>query len=376
MAQKEYGINTRYGATIVKLSSEEHRGLIEDGGVSEQSEVQLANAALILEMLDKDEMTATAMLAELCGVDRKKDASWNRALVALSKAGLIEQWSSGPKTAYTRVLVEDDEQEEEEGVAPEPWSTHPHQTLIVGAPASGKGSVIQGIIHELAPSVEAGTVQFYGIDPKESELRPYAGTALFEKLSLGYDEAALNSHAELIIEVRRAMAARGDQHSVGLSVPGDLSRSFSESAESPMVVLIVDEFASLLRGFQGLGSQGATASTALMEILIMGRSFGFYVVAAAQDVDKAAIGRMRESFPRVIVLRHYSRYFNDLLLGEGAAERGFDATAIPAATAFNGYATAGIGFQRISGADPVKVRFPFVSDEEVFELAKEFSSAD
>ena len=73
-------------------------------------------------------------------------------------------------------------------------------------------------------------------------------------------------------------------------------------------------------------------------ILAKGRSLGYFVVGATQALDTELLGRMRNNFANIVLLRQESVHFNDLFLGEGARERGFDSTAIPASNKTNGYA--------------------------------------
>lgn len=242
------------------------------------------------------------------------------------------------------------------------WALAMHHLLIIGMTGSGKGSPLNALIRQLAHFVEGKTVVLYGIDPKASELRPYEESRLFKEIV--YENA---DAMDVIAEVHKAMKHRAKHKRVDVA-NADLGRSLDATRENPMIVLMIDEFLSLLIALQSLGRDGKASMTLLTEILAQGRSLGVFVVAATQEADKDLLGRMRGNFANTILLKQPSDYFNDLFLGEGAKAAGFDSTAIPLSTKANGYAYAGIGFVKEETGKPVKVRFPYSSDEDIAEL--------
>lgn len=246
-----------------------------------------------------------------------------------------------------------------------PWYLPMHHTLIYGMTGSGKGSPLNGMIRQFAPFVNNGTVQLFGIDPKASELKPYEHSTLFKDVV--YENADAQ---EVIRHIHALMKRRAKSKKVDVA-NADLGRSLEATRENPMIVLMIDEFLSLLIAFKGMRQEGAASMTLLTEILAQGRSLGIYVVAATQEVDKELLGRMRGNFANVIILRQLSEYFNDLYLGEGARSMGFDSTKIPLSTKANGYAYAGIGYVKEETGAPVKVRFAYSSDEDISALIKE-----
>jgi len=243
-----------------------------------------------------------------------------------------------------------------------PWMLPMHHTLIYGMTGSGKGSPLNGIIRQYAPMVNNGTVKLYGIDPKRSELCPYEHSTLFEDVVYENTDAQ-----EMIAEIHALMKKRAKTKRVDVA-NADLGRSLDATRENPMIVLMIDEFLSLLIAFKAMGKEGAGTVTLLTEILAQGRSLGVLVVAATQEVDKELLGRMRGNFANIIILRQLSEYFNDLYLGEGMRALGFDSTAIPLSTRANGYAYAGIGYVKEETGTPVKVRFAYSSDADISAL--------
>lgn len=244
------------------------------------------------------------------------------------------------------------------------WSLPIHHTLILGMTGSGKGSPIHGIIRQLEPYIEKGRARFLGIDPKATELKPYELSDLFEELA--FDTAPA---IDVIESLHHSMKVRAKTKKIDLK-NANLGRSLEATKDNPMTILIIDEFLSFLLSLQQLGRDGKAAIALLTEILAQGRSLGIYVIAATQEADRDLIGRMRGNFSNVIVLRQPSDYFNDLFLGEGAKERGYDSSAIPPANIANGYATAGIGFAKDETGSPVKVRFIYSADEDLADIIR------
>lgn len=245
-----------------------------------------------------------------------------------------------------------------------------HHTLVFAGTGGGKGSVIHAMILQLLRFWEQDRVKFYGIDPKMSELKAYRETSVFEDVVQDTEEAQ-----ELISHVYELMNNRSRSTTIDVE-KGDLKRSLDATTETPMVVLVIDELLDLLLSLKNLGKPGAATASQLTGILAKGRSLGIYVVAATQSADKELLGRMRVNFANVIVLRQDSVYLNDMFLGEKAAERGFDSTAIPASNKANGYKYAGIGFSKQETGDPVKVRFAYTSDDDLIEVIKNYPKED
>lgn len=247
-----------------------------------------------------------------------------------------------------------------------PWSLATHHTLIWGMTGSGKGSVIHGVIQQLAPFVKKGRAQLFGIDPKASELRPYAESSLFREIVYDTSESqALIAHLHGVMK-KRAMSKTVDLERA------ELGRSLEATLETPMLVLLIDELLSLLIALKQEGRSGAATTSLLTEILAQGRSLGIYVMGATQAVDAELLGRMRGNFANKVLLRTDNKYFNDMFLGDKASERGYDSTQIPLSTKANGYAYAGIAFAQEESGDIARVRFAYCSDRDIADLCRAF----
>ncbi len=254
-----------------------------------------------------------------------------------------------------------------------------HHTLIFGTSGSGKGSPIQSTIWQLAPFVEKGLVEIWALDPKWSEFRLYDEnpSKLISRISSNMDEEAIRKHAELIAELKALIAYRIANNKTSIE-EGNVEdgRSFKASKDNPLVVVFIDEYPTLYNGLNLLGKDGKKPQAELDQIISVGRSLGVYIVAATQKADKTILEALRDNISNFIVLRQPSPYFNDLLLGDDAKANGYDSTAIPPSSEANGYATAGIGFAKDESGQPVKLRFPFVSKDDMAALIRRFQTEE
>ena len=254
-----------------------------------------------------------------------------------------------------------------------------HHGICGGASGTGKGSFIQAMIYQLAPFVEQGIVELWGIDPKWSELKLYHRypTRLFKRISVGMSEEDMRSHAETIAALKEVIARRIAQDTTSIE-EGKVEdgRDFTATKENPIIVLFIDEYPTLYNGFNLLGKDGKAPQAELDQIVATGRSLGIFVEAATQKFDKTLLEAIRDNIANWWLLGQPSPYFNDLFLGENAKAEGYDTTAIPRSGKANGYATAGIGYAKDESGKPVKFRLPFVSKEDMAELIRRFQTDD
>ncbi|WP_445996263.1 FtsK/SpoIIIE domain-containing protein [Okibacterium fritillariae] len=246
----------------------------------------------------------------------------------------------------------------------EAWELPTHHTLIHGTTGSGKGSPIQGMIRQLEPFIHEEIVKLYGIDPKSGEIKPFVGSSLFAGIAIGDNESMVG----MINALHALMKARQD--SIVATKANDFGRTVPFDKETPLVIIFIDEFLSLLSAMKNMGKPGAVAVQRLTEILAQGRSGNIFVVAATQAATKDLMGDMRENFPNKIVLRleDGQTYWNDLWLGDTASAQGFDATKIRKSGASNNYATAGVGYVKELSGSPVKVRFARTTADDLEDL--------
>jgi DNA segregation ATPase FtsK/SpoIIIE, S-DNA-T family len=221
--------------------------------------------------------------------------------------------------------------------------------LIAGATGSGKGSYLWGLVRAMLPLLVAGVVQVWACDPKLMELA--FGRALFDRH--GRYAANPADIADLLDAAVADMQARAARFA-------GKQRDHTPTAEFPFVVVLVDEIA-FLTAYQADRKLKDRILAALATLTTQGRAVGYCVVAALQDPRKEVLN-IRNLFPDKIALRLDEPAQVDMVLGDGARDRGALCDEISATPAIG----AGVGYVRLeTSPDPVRVRAAFVSDEDI-----------
>jgi DNA segregation ATPase FtsK/SpoIIIE, S-DNA-T family len=221
--------------------------------------------------------------------------------------------------------------------------------LIAGATGAGKGSYLWGLIRAMLPLLVTGLVQVWACDPKLMELA--FGRALFERHGR---YAADPAHIADLLE-----AAVADMQARARRFAGK-QRDHTPTAEFPFVVILADEIA-FLTAYQADRKLKERILAALATLTTQGRAVGYCVVAALQDPRKEVLN-IRNLFPDKIALRLDEPAQVDMLLGDGARDRGALCDEISALPRVG----AGVGFVRLeTSPDPVRVRAAFVSDDDI-----------
>jgi len=141
-------------------------------------------------------------------------------------------------------------------------------------------------------------------------------------------------------------------------------RDHQPTAEYPFVVVLVDEVA-FLTAYQADRKLKERTLAALATLTTQGRAVGYCVVAALQDPRKEVLN-IRNLFPDKIALRLDEPSQADLVLGDGARDRGARCDEIASDPATG----AGVGYVRLEGnPDPVRVRAAFVTDDDIRSMA-------
>jgi S-DNA-T family DNA segregation ATPase FtsK/SpoIIIE len=224
--------------------------------------------------------------------------------------------------------------------------------LIAGETGAGKGSVLGSLLAGLAPGIGAGLVEVWGIDPKGGmELAPWA--PLLRRFVWGEPldgRAWQEPIAELLEDAVAVMQARA-------SAIRGVARAHTPSPSEPLLVVLVDELASLTAYVDDPALRRRIAN-ALSLLLSQGRAPAVAVIAATQDVRKEVVG-MRDLFPRRVVLRVAEPGQVDLALGAGARARGARADRIDPRL-------PGVGYVAADGEpEPVRGRFAYLDDDAV-----------
>jgi DNA segregation ATPase FtsK/SpoIIIE, S-DNA-T family len=226
--------------------------------------------------------------------------------------------------------------------------------LIAGVTGSGKGSVLWSLLRGIGPAIRSGLVQVWAVDPKGGmELGP--GRAMFTRF--GYaDYRDMIELLEDAVAVMKERAAR----------LAGVVRQHVPTPSDPLVVVLVDEIANLTAYLPDRELR-KRAEAALALLLTQGRAVGVCVVACLQDPRKEVLN-FRNLFPVKVALRLDEPSQVDMVLGNGAHDRGALADAIPDTT-------PGVGYAREDGSTAViRVRAGHVTDADIAEMAVRYAA--
>ena len=236
-----------------------------------------------------------------------------------------------------------------------PWLVRLHGThvLVAGATGAGKASLLWGLVRAMFPLIQAGLVRVLAADPKLMELA--YGRAIFDRYGRYAADpvsiAAMLDTAVADMQDRAALFA-GRQ------------RDHTPTVEDPFVVVLVDEVA-FLTAYQPDRKLKEHIMLALATLTTQGRALGYSVVAALQDPRKDVL-TIRNLFPDRIAMRLDEPEQVDMVLGDGAYDRGAPCELISSDPSTG----AGVAFVRLEAdPDPVRVRAGWVSDTDIRALA-------
>lgn len=232
--------------------------------------------------------------------------------------------------------------------------------LVVGATGSGKGSVLWSIIAGLCPGIRDGLVQVWALDPKGGMELAF-GRPLFGRFVYGDpDDGAAYELAFAKVLEDAVMVMRRRQSSLR-----GRTRLHQPSTAEPLVVIVVDEVASLTAYITDRDAK-RRIDAALSLLLSQGRAVGVLVVGAVQDPRKDVIA-LRDLFPTRVALRLVEADAVDMTLGRGARIRGARCDEIAESL-------PGVGYVVLDGLpEPVRVRFCHITDETIAHLTNRYA---
>jgi len=221
--------------------------------------------------------------------------------------------------------------------------------LLAGATGSGKSSVLWSMLRALSGRIRDGSVQVWAVDPKGGmELGP--GRGLFARFE-DTDAERMCQLVEQLVDLKNTRARE-------LAAAG--RRVHEASPASPHILLIVDELATLTAFAER--KIMSRFDQALGLLLTQGRACGVTVVSAVQDPGKDVVG-WRDLFPTRIALRLDNPIQVDMVLGDGARDRGARADHISELT-------PGVAYVRTLGTRQLKrVRSAYLNDTDIDDLA-------
>ncbi|MFG3557419.1 FtsK/SpoIIIE domain-containing protein [Micromonospora sp. NPDC047557] len=224
--------------------------------------------------------------------------------------------------------------------------------LIGGATRMGKGSVIWSLLRALAAGIRSGLVRVWAIDPKGG-MELSIGRPLFSR----YVDDDWSRMADMLDDAVTRMRAR--QRLLRGKV-----RVHTPTVDEPLIVIVIDEIAALLAYLSDSDIRNRIAQS-LGLLLSQGAGLGVLVVAATQDPRKEVVS-VRDLFPTRIALGLTERGHVDLLLGDGARDRGALADQIP-------LSAKGVAYVLLDGQpEPARVRFSFIADDVIRDMAATF----
>ena len=231
------------------------------------------------------------------------------------------------------------------------WVVRVHGThfLLAGSTGAGKASLLWSLVRAMFPALRSGLVRILAADPKVMELA--YGRAIFDRYGMyASDPLAIVTMFEDAVRDMQARAA----------VLAGKQRDHIPTVEHPFVVVLVDEIA-FLTAYQADRKLKERTLAALATLTTQGRAVGFCVVAALQDPRKEVLN-IRNLFPDKIALRLDEPSQVDMVLGDGARDRGARCEEISSEPGVG----AGVGFIRLEAdPDPVRVRAAYVSDDDI-----------
>jgi S-DNA-T family DNA segregation ATPase FtsK/SpoIIIE len=203
------------------------------------------------------------------------------------------------------------------------------------------------------PLMQSGLVRVLAADPKLMELA--FGRVIFE--SYGAYAADPASIAALLDQAVADMQDRARRFA-------GRQRDHTPTLQDPFTVVLVDEVA-FLTAYQPDRNLKTRIMSALATLTTQGRAVGYCVVAALQDPRKDVL-TIRNLFPDRIAMRLDEPEQVDMVLGDGARDRGAACELISPDPAVG----AGVAFVRLeSDPDPVRARAGWVTDADIRDLA-------
>ena len=203
------------------------------------------------------------------------------------------------------------------------------------------------------PLLQAGLARVLAADPKLMELA--YGRIIFDTYGpYAADPAAIAAMLEQAVADMQVRATRF----------AGVQRDHTPTREHPFTVVLVDEVA-FLTAYQPDRKLKDRIMAALATLTTQGRAVGYAVVAALQDPRKDVL-TIRNLFPDRIAMRLDEPEQTDMVLGDGARDRGAACELISADPATG----AGVAFVRLEAdPDPVRVRAGWVTDADIRAMA-------
>jgi len=222
-----------------------------------------------------------------------------------------------------------------------------HNLLLGGEPGSGKSVALSSIV---AAAALDPRVSITLLDGKQVELAPWRSVA---RDFVGPDQ-------EMAVHVLDQLRCEMDHRYEQLLETG--TRKIDPSSDFGLHLVVIDELAFYLRG--GKKNTRDEFAELLRDLVSRGRAAGISVIAATQKPSHEVVPTwIRDLFAFRLAMRCSSADASDTILGSGWATRGYSAASIDPTK-------RGVGYLLAEGGLPLLLKTPFLSDEEITEIAR------
>lgn len=248
-----------------------------------------------------------------------------------------------------------------------PWILPMQHTLLVGRSGSGKSSLLNMTGAQLAPAIIDGRVKIYGIDPKgNGEARTqWARSSAFE-MDGNVDTIDEWVHiVNVFYDLMESQPIDDTKFTVDtLSAQALKANTFTASKEKPLHILFIEELPGFVLAMEE-HPEGKQVINKVNQILRKGRSLGFYVFSAAQNIERGALGGIdaKGFINKIALALTDTEYLNKLVLGEDSIKHGYDARKFNPSPENTEH--CGLGYARGETGEPVMVRFPFFDHKQL-----------
>lgn len=243
-------------------------------------------------------------------------------------------------------------------------------TLLVGRSGSGKSSLLNMVCAQLTPAILDGRAEIYAIDPKANgEIRTQWARAGAFKMVGNADNIdewvhIINVYYDLM-ESQPIDDTQLTKDTLGTQALK--ANTFKASKEKPLRILFIEELPSFVSSLKGHSEYGNIIDK-INQILRKGRSLGFCIYSAAQNIERGELGGIdnKAFLYKMALALNGTDYINGLILGEDAAKRGYDARKLNPSPLNTEH--CGLGYAKDDDSTPVMIRFPYFSLDQLVEV--------
>lgn len=225
--------------------------------------------------------------------------------------------------------------------------------LAAGNPGSGKSTFMRTVLAHAAMSPDAHLVL---IDPNKVQFTPWRGRAV------GYAAEDQDEALRVLAEVQREMQRRLDWLSTLPGSPEKVTREIAADHSLAAYVVMVDELA-YHTSIAPEPQKRAAFSALVRDIVARGRAaLVIPVIGTQRPTDKVVPRELSELFAMRIAFRTATSASSDVVLGDGTAKKGWDASKIA-------LTSRGVGVLLGEDPRPVRIKGARIAPEAVAPIA-------